>query len=102
MGDPVAFSAREARLFLFAFDVCRCVIEKRCINALERIDVDHGVEVVVNLASDKRDDTARGANMKLRRFGAKGVLGYERWIFHPDFQCAARIGSPDTTVLGTE
>jgi len=40
--------------------------------------------------------------MKLRRFGAERVPGYERGLLDQDLESAARAGSPYTTMLGAK
>jgi len=69
------------------------------INALERVNTDNRIKMIVDPASDDGHDATPGACVKLRGSGAECVLGHQRGIFNCHLQHAAWIGGPHATVL---
>ena len=65
IGNPVALSARKARLFPFAIEACRRATKERLINAFERVDADNRVKMVVDPTGDDGHYAAPGADVKL-------------------------------------
>ena len=102
IGNPVALASREARLFPFTVEACRCTTKKRKINTFEGVDADNRVKMIVDLAGDHRHYAASSASVELCSSSTEGVLGYERGIFYDYLESAARIGGPHATVLGAK
>lgn len=102
IGNPVAFSSREARISSFAIKARRRPTKERWLNPFERVDAHNRIEIVLDAARDDWDYAAAGAGMELRGFGAKGVFGHERRILNYHLQCSAWIGCPYATVLDAE
>src|SRR5258706_8985 len=99
IGDPVAFSPREAGLFPFTIEARRRASEERLIDPLERVDADDRVNMVLDPAGDHRHYAATDANVELRGPGPERVPGYERGIPDQHLQPAAWIGGPYAAVL---
>jgi hypothetical protein len=100
--NPVALASREARLFPFTVEACRCTTKERLVKTFEGVDADNRVKMAVDPAGDDRHYAASGASQELCSSSAEGVLGYERGIFDDYLESAARIGGPHTTVLGAK
>jgi hypothetical protein len=102
IGNPVALASREARLYPFTVEACRCTTKERLIDTFEGVDADNRVKVVVDPACDDGHYAASSASVELCRSSAEGVLGYQRGILDDYLESAARIGGPHATVFGAK
>ena len=71
--NPVAPAPREASLLVFGIKRGRKRLEKRAIDILERVDIDHSIGLFVDLAGDDWDDAAFRADVKLGRFRTEDI-----------------------------
>jgi len=102
IGNPVTLPSRKARLFPFTIEACRRTTKERLVNALDCVDADNRVKMVVDPTDYDGHDPAPGAGVELCGSGTECVLGYERRIFDYYLQSAVWIGGPYATVLGAK
>lgn len=58
IGDPVAFSPREARFNILAFEAGRSLVKPRSVDILKCIDIDDRIEVILYFTRNERHSAA--------------------------------------------
>src|SRR5258708_16109232 len=74
VGDPAALSPREAGLEIFALETGRGSPQPRRVGIVERVDVDHGIEMVLDPAGRERHGAASRADIAFGAPGAEPII----------------------------
>ena len=98
IANPITRSAREARFNLLSFKVRTFPVNERLINTLERIDVDHRVSSISNLAGNERHHPASRADVKRRGLRSKSAFRGSPPVANFHVQCCCRLRCPHAAV----
>jgi hypothetical protein len=102
IGDPVALAPSQPGVHRFAVEIRGGGAQPRRFDVLERVDVDDGVEAIVDLARHERHDAAARAHVKRRRARSERIPGDGVRARQANRQASARSRRPHAAMLGAE
>ena len=100
--NPVALAPSKARLLVFRIKGGRCVLEEGTVDALKRVDANHGIGLPVNVAGDDRHNTAFRTDVEAGRLRAENIARDMGCIGDRYGKSTGRAGSPYSAMFGAE